>query len=188
MRQLALDLPFEKVDDKVRHLGPDVCQRPLDDLRPNDDVFSAVLDGCQRVDIPWHRKQSASITVQPLEIFSFSTNPGPGSEWASFGLARYPAEIEVTYSPRYDDRFIRTIKDGCSTRWEFDWRPVAAMAATQRPQPVGSSRRREVSAEAEDQDRPRLRLAVLVILQDAVCEFDQQRAAAFRTSSSATFA
>ena len=33
MRQLALDLPFESVDDQVRHLGPDVCQRPLDDLR-----------------------------------------------------------------------------------------------------------------------------------------------------------
>ncbi len=121
MRQLALDLPFEFVDDKVRHLGPDVCQRPLDDLRPNDDVFSAVLDGCQRVDIPWHRKQSARTTVQPLEILSFSTNPGHGSEWASFGLARFPAEIEVTYSPRSDDRFIRTIKDGRSTRWEFDW-------------------------------------------------------------------
>ena len=71
MRQLAFDLPFEKVDDQVRHLGPDVCQRPLDDLRPEQDLFSAVLDGCQHVDIPWHRKQSASVTVQPLEIISF---------------------------------------------------------------------------------------------------------------------
>ena len=35
MRQLALDLPFESVDDQIRHLGPDVCQRPLDDLRPD---------------------------------------------------------------------------------------------------------------------------------------------------------
>ncbi len=26
MRQLALDLPFESVDDHVRHLGPEVCQ------------------------------------------------------------------------------------------------------------------------------------------------------------------
>ena len=59
MRQLALDLPFEKVDDEVRHLGPDVCQRPLDDLRPSHDLFSIVLDGCQHVDIPWHRKQSS---------------------------------------------------------------------------------------------------------------------------------
>ncbi len=121
MRQLALDLPFEKVDEMAQYLGPDVCQRPLDDLRPDADLFSAVLDGCEHVPVPWHRKQSASVTVQPLEIFSFSTIPGPGSEWASFGLARFPAEIEVTYCPRSDDRFIKTIKDGGLTRWEFDW-------------------------------------------------------------------
>ena len=50
--------------------------------------------------IPWHRKQTARIRVQPLEVFSFGTNPGPGSEWAGFGLARYPAEIEVDYIQR----------------------------------------------------------------------------------------
>ena len=121
MRQLALDLPFEKVDDAVQYLGPDVCQRSFDDLRPNQDLFSTVLDGCQHVNIPWHRKQRATVTVQPLEIFSFSTVPGPGSEWASLGLARYPAEIEVDYSPQDDDCFIKTVtKKGC-TRWEFDW-------------------------------------------------------------------
>ncbi len=175
MRQLALDLPFEKVDDEVQHLGPDVCQKPLDDLRPDQDLFSAVLDGCKHVPIPWHRKQSASTTVQPLEILSFSTIPGPGSEWASFGLARFPAEIEVTYSPRSDDRFIKTIKKGGSTRWEFDWDSVGAVAATQRPQPLGVSRRREVPREAEDQDRPWLRLAILDILQDAICQRPRMR-------------
>jgi hypothetical protein len=123
MRQLALDLPFDSVDDKVRHLGTDVCQRPFDELRPDANLFSTVLDGCKHVPIPWHRKQSASVTVQPLELLSFWTVPGPGSEWASFGLARYPAEIEVTYSPRDDDRFIKTIKNGGSTRWQFDWKP-----------------------------------------------------------------
>ncbi|MGO8750603.1 MAG: hypothetical protein ACLQNE_32035 [Thermoguttaceae bacterium] len=120
MRQLALDLPFESVDDKVQHLGADVCQRPFDELRPDADLFSTVLDGCKHVDIPWHRKQEASVTVQPLEIISFWTEPGPGSEWASFGLARYPAEVEVIYSPRDDDRFIKTITNGCSTHWQFD--------------------------------------------------------------------
>ena len=121
MRQLALDLPFERVDEQVQHLGRDVCQRPLDDLRPNQDLFSSVLDGCTSVSIPWHRKQSAHITVQPLEIISFCTTPGPGCEWPSFGLARFPAEIEVTYCPEDDDQFIKTIKTDCSTRWEFDW-------------------------------------------------------------------
>jgi len=120
MRQLALDLPFEHVDGEVQHLGPDVCQRPLDDLRSDENLFSSVLDGCKGVNIPWNRSQHARIKVQPLEIFSFSTNPGPGSEWASFGLAKYPAEVEVTYSPTDDDRFIQTIKTDHSTRWQFD--------------------------------------------------------------------
>ena len=132
MRQLALDLPFESVDDKVQHLGPDVCQRPFDESAPRRDLFSTVLDGCKHVDIPWHRKQQASVTVQPLEIVSFCTVPGPGSEWASFGLARYPAEVEVTYCPRYDDRFIKTITNGCSTRWQFDWERWERWLQTQR--------------------------------------------------------
>jgi hypothetical protein len=121
IRQLALDLPFENVDGEVQHLGSDVCQRPLDELRPDQSLFSSVLDGCQHVNIPWHRKQSASVTVQPLEMFRFDTIPGPGSEWAGFGLARYPSEIEVTYSPRDDDRFIETVRKGSMTRWQFDW-------------------------------------------------------------------
>jgi hypothetical protein len=70
MRQLALDPPFDSVDTEVRHLGPDVCKRPLDDLRPDETLFSTVLDACNHVDIPWHRKQRASVTVQPLEVFS----------------------------------------------------------------------------------------------------------------------
>ncbi len=122
MRQLALDLPFDSVDPQVRHLGPDVCQRPLDDLRSDQALFSTILDASQHVAVPWHRKQQASVTVQPLEIVSFWTVPGPGSEWASIGLARYPAEIEVTYMPRDDDRFIRTIKSRGSTSWSFDWK------------------------------------------------------------------
>ncbi len=121
MRQLALDLPFESVDQHIRHLGPEICQKPLEELRPKQDLFSAVLDGCKPVPIPWHRKQRGSISIQPLEVIYFDTIPGPGSEWASFGLARYPAEIDVAYCPQDDDRFIRTLKKGGATRWQFDW-------------------------------------------------------------------
>jgi len=121
MRQLALDLPFERVDAKVHYLGPKICQRPLDSLRGNKRAFDAVLDGSLSVAIPWHRKRSASIRVQPLEIFSFDTEPGPGSEWATFGLARFPEEIEVEYRPEDDDRFTATIKKDGMTRWEFDY-------------------------------------------------------------------
>jgi hypothetical protein len=122
MRQLALDLPFDSVDPQVQYLSPSVCQRPLDDLRGNEELFSSVLYASKHIDIPWHRKQRGSVTVQPLEAFSFWTVPGPGSEWASFGLARYPAEIELTYLPLNDDKFIETIKIHHSTRWEFSWK------------------------------------------------------------------
>ncbi len=187
MRQLALDLPFESVDDKVQHLGPDVCQRPLDELRPDETLFSTVLDGCKHVSIPWHRKQSASVTVQPLEILSFWTVPGPGSEWASFGLARYPAEIEVTYCPGTTTASSRPSRDGCSTRWQFDWKRWERWLRVQRPRPLGVSRGREVPRETEGQDRSRLQLAVLELLQDPVCK-RRQSAAASPTSSAATCA
>ena len=72
--------------------------------------------------VPWHRKQSATIRVQPLEVYSFDAIPGPGSEWVSFGLARFPAEIEHVYTPHDDDRFISTIKQGGMMRREFNWR------------------------------------------------------------------
>ena len=167
MRQLALDLPFEKVDDQVQHLGPEVCQRPLDELRPDEKLFSAVLDGCQHAPIPWHRKQSASVTVQPLEIFSFWTIPGPGSEWASFGLARYPAEIEVTYRPLDDDRFIKTIKKGGSTRWQFDWQRWERWLVSNGHTRWEFPEDEKFPAETEDQD-PAVRLALFVLLQDAI--------------------
>jgi len=122
MRQLAMDLPFDSVDGQVAHFGQDVCQRSLEDLRSDQALFSTVLDASQHVAVPWHRKQQAHVSVQPLEIFSFWTVPGTGSEWASFGLARYPAEIELTYCPQDDDRFIKTVKTRFSTSWQFDWR------------------------------------------------------------------
>ena len=88
MRQLALDLPLERVDDKVQYYGPKQCQRPLESLRSNPKLFSAMLDGGESVNIPWHRKQKGSVRVQPSEIFLFDAVPGPGSEWLTLGLAR----------------------------------------------------------------------------------------------------
>ena len=121
MRELALDLPFERVDEQVQHLGPDVCQRPLDELRSDEDLYYSVLDGCQYRVLPWYRKKWQKVKVQPLDVLSFWTDPGLGSESASFGLARYPAEMEITYHPREDDQFIKPIDGGFLTCWEFDW-------------------------------------------------------------------
>ncbi len=49
MRQFALDLPFESVDERLQYLGPEVCQRPLEDLRPDENLFHSVLEGCRHV-------------------------------------------------------------------------------------------------------------------------------------------
>ena len=69
MRQLALDLPFESVDDQVRHLGPDVCQQPIDDLRQTTDCFLPC----------W---TAASMSLSP----GTANNPAasPSSRWKSF--------------------------------------------------------------------------------------------------------
>lgn len=123
MRQLALDLPFDRVDDEVDYLGPEVCQIPLEDLRGNEPTFSTVLDATMHsVACPWGRKRHMSYSLQPLEVLSFCAVPGPGSEWFAAGLARYPAELEVTYRPEDDDKFTKTIKERGSTYWAFDWK------------------------------------------------------------------
>jgi hypothetical protein len=124
MRQLALDLPFEQVKE-VQYLGPDICKQPCSNFRDNGELYHALLHATCHVPVPWSRKQSSYTSIQPLEAYCFWTEPGPGSEWASFGLARFPREITFTYDPRQDDRFIRVIKEDYGTRWEFDrekWR------------------------------------------------------------------
>lgn len=120
MRQLALDLPFERVED-IQHFGPEVCQRPLDDLRDDNGTFSTVLDAMMGVDCPWSKKRQLTFRCQPLEVISFGIVPGPGSEWAGFGLAKYPTDMEVDYKPVDDDRYTKTVKEGGSTHWEVDW-------------------------------------------------------------------
>lgn len=123
MRQLALDLPFAHVDDKVRYYGPKQCGLPMEKLRRNDQLFSAVMEASTSVSIPWQRKRGATVRVEPTEVFVFDTIPGPGSEWASFGLCRYADEIELDYDPLEDDRFIGIVKrrDGFQ-QWQFDSR------------------------------------------------------------------
>ena len=95
MRQLALDLPFEKADDTVQHLGPDVCQRPLDDLRPNQEsVFDCAWAVASTSAIPWHRKQSCQRRpYSPWKSFRSGQCPAP----AANGLASVlPATQQIS--------------------------------------------------------------------------------------------
>ena len=92
------------------------------------DSFSAVLDGCQHVPIPWHRKQSGTISVQPLEIFSFWTVPGPGSRMGQLRPCPIPSRGRNDLLPVDDDRFTKTIKKGSIDPLGVRlgrWRPLA---------------------------------------------------------------
>ncbi|MCK9462609.1 MAG: hypothetical protein M0R80_23570 [Proteobacteria bacterium] len=119
MRQLALDLPFEHVDDEVRYFGPKTCQTPIENLRGLP-AFDAVLDATRHLVIPFTRwaRGSSSVCVQPLEIYSFNVDPGPGSEWANFGLCIYPENVEVHYHPCRDRKFCQETDEGPKFSWK----------------------------------------------------------------------
>ena len=131
LRQKALDLPFEHVDNQVTHLTPEICAKGLEYYRGKrgvqhqpkwkQNIFGLLLDCGTYVNLPWYKKRSGSIHVDPIEAYVFNTCPGPGSEWAGFGLARYPLEVEATYKPEDDDKFTITRKEGGRTWWEFDY-------------------------------------------------------------------
>jgi len=127
MRQLAMDLPFDKVDDKITYLTPEFCQTDIEDLRGQDDLqLDTLLDASTYVEVPWAGKDRYhSVPCHPVEGYHFWIHPGPGCEWAGIGLVRFPKEIEVTYRPQDDGKFTTTIEEKGCTRWEFNdkaWR------------------------------------------------------------------
>ena len=143
IRQLAMDLPFDRVGE-LRHFGPEICQQPLEDLRRIPEAFSAVLDTTGSVNLPWAQKHHhCSIDVQPLEIFSFNVIPGPGCEWASFGLAKYPTTVMATYRPQDDDQFNMTIKSRHGREVRMDSRKWLTWLANNRLPYISPDKLRE---------------------------------------------
>lgn len=116
IRQLALDLPFESVGDIV-----DINTKQYDKMvkEPENENRWMLIQAGQSVELPWNKRRS--IRVSPKRLIAFEAYPGDGSEPANIGLCLYPAEEEMEYRPTDDQRFIQTIKEGCSTRWEFSW-------------------------------------------------------------------
>jgi len=92
MRQLALDLPFDRVDEHMSHLSPEECAGGLDRYRGKDEErFNLVLASTTSVKLT----SRSSFRVCPDEVIGFFVHPAPGSELAFIGLARYPVTIEV---------------------------------------------------------------------------------------------
>jgi len=121
MKEVALDFPFDYVGDiehYTRH-NRDPNKRISEDSTNMGNKYSM----CLHIDIPWakrHGRMSTSVT--PIECYMFLVDPGEGCETFNVGLARYPERITVTYSPKDDDAYRETIKNGGHTTWGFSWR------------------------------------------------------------------
>jgi hypothetical protein len=124
MRQLALDLPFEKVgeivDLKGKQCSTEGRRAELQDGdEKNESLFWLLIQAGEHVQCPWNKHISR--TVNPTRIIGFDTWPGPGSEAANLGLCRFPAEIAWEYKVEDDERFHSARKNGSATWHEFDW-------------------------------------------------------------------
>jgi hypothetical protein len=113
LRQFALDLPFQQVEEVVEFKGKYVTSDDQD-------------DPCRWLKIQAGRyltKGQYSYPVAPLHIMAFTTNPGEGCEPASFGFCRYPERI---VDPQQRKRRIHTDLLGwswqsfCKTQYASD--------------------------------------------------------------------
>ncbi len=88
IRNRAMDLPFEEVDDLVHLRGEECSYVPGDKDDPN--LWLKVQAGAH-VTTPSGRGDGSNyfLTVQPLELIVVSLWPGEGCEEANFGLCRY---------------------------------------------------------------------------------------------------
>jgi len=121
MRQFALDLPFEEVSD-VRYLSPEICGKGFEYYRDRDEeTFSGLVWNSLHVRVPWSKKVSRSLSVDPVESYIFWVYPGHGCESAMLGLSRYPKEVPYTYTPEEDDRFVHAFRNGGMRHTRFDY-------------------------------------------------------------------
>lgn len=87
LRRKALDLPFSEVDEVVEFIGPDADYETLDRDDPNR--WLLIQSG------RYVQQGDRHFSVRPTHVIAVSTSPGDGCEDANFGLALYPATIEV---------------------------------------------------------------------------------------------
>lgn len=104
LRERALNLPFDHVGEIVE-LSGDQCDHK--NHRSGDDRFALALRG--RAPDP----KCDSLPVGACHIIGFLAMPGPGSEAAGFGLARYPRTITIERGT-YQGQIWRTSLKGWS--------------------------------------------------------------------------
>jgi len=99
LRQGALDLPFQNVSEIVTFKGNEADFKNSD----RDDEFRWMkIQSSQYARTATTKHGYREMTVAPLMIIGFATDPGEGCEEANFGLCRYPKTV------KYEQRVIRT--------------------------------------------------------------------------------
>jgi hypothetical protein len=100
LRKHALDLPFAQVDEVVEATG-DACD--FNGRDRDDPVRWLLVKAGQYVE-----RDGTYYPVKPKHFIAFGTFPGEGCEAAVFGLAAYPATIEVQNPRTRRSRQLRT--------------------------------------------------------------------------------
>ena len=112
LKHQAQDLPFAHVSDIVELKGAE-CKPGI--YSHDDPRLDTLRDGRRMLEydivlIP-NGKRCSQIDLYPKHVVGFYTEPGADCEVASFGLCRYPAEVEV--QPR------RKIATGLGRGWHW---------------------------------------------------------------------
>ena len=97
LRQKALDLPFKEVGEIVEFSGE---QADFNNVAADDPNRWLLVQSGQYV-----VNDNRHFNVRPTRLIAFSTSPGDGCEDANFGLAVYPATIEVEIDPLKPKKF-----------------------------------------------------------------------------------
>jgi hypothetical protein len=98
LRQRALDLPFERVEDLIELAGEDCDYNRLERDEPHRWLL---IQASEHIEQPTRNGYSYSFQVLPTHLIAFETSPGKGCEQANFGLCRYPATISVEGEEEY---------------------------------------------------------------------------------------
>lgn len=98
MREIAVDFPFEEVEE-IKVLEGDECiAKDADEERR-----WFLIQAGDWITCPWNKRISRE--VDALRIVAFSIIPGPGCEVANIGLCQYPSTVSWEYNPEQDAKF-----------------------------------------------------------------------------------
>jgi len=94
LRRRALELPFEHVGEIIERSGAE-CD--FNQCSVEDPHRWLLIQASQLIELPGNDGR-CMFKVPPKQLVAFETMPGPGCEQANFGLARFPAMVEIPNS------------------------------------------------------------------------------------------